>query len=105
MDYAEGVLRGLGVEPENMGNPDARFIGRHPRKETNASRGDQATGLAFHTGARHTPNRATLSLSRAKWRTDEKGRVNQDNHPIRASYISGSHNGPIYSADHLFHRL
>ena len=56
---------------------------------------------AFHEVLGGVDNRATLLLGRT--RGDEN--VNENNHPIRAGDILGTHNGAIYNANYLFRRF
>ena len=49
-------------------------------------------------------NRTTVLLGHTRWRTRGDEQVNQNNHPIRAGKVIGTHNGTIYNADYLFRR-
>ena len=49
-------------------------------------------------------NRTTLLLGHTRWRTRGDERINENNHPIRAGDILGTHNGTIYNAEELFRR-
>ena len=60
---------------------------------------------AFHEVLSGVDNRTTLLLGHTRWRTRGDERVNENNHPIRAGDIIGTHNGTIYNADYLFRRL
>jgi predicted glutamine amidotransferase len=48
-------------------------------------------------------NRTALLLGHARWRTCGDERVN-NNHPIRAGEVIGTHNGTIFNADYRFRR-
>jgi glucosamine 6-phosphate synthetase-like amidotransferase/phosphosugar isomerase protein len=49
-------------------------------------------------------NRTTVLLGHTRWRTLGDEQVNQNNHPIRAGKVIGTHNGTIYNANYLFRR-
>ncbi len=40
-------------------------------------------------------NRITLVLGHTRWRTCDDERINENNHPIRAGDILGTHSGPV----------
>lgn len=60
---------------------------------------------AFHEILGEVDNRATLVLGHTRWRTRGDEHVNENNHPIRAGDILGTHNGTIYNAEELFQRF
>lgn len=60
---------------------------------------------AFHEVLAGIDNRTTLILGHTRWRTVGDEQVNENNHPIRAGDILGTHNGTIYNADYLFRRF
>ena len=60
---------------------------------------------AFHEVVGGVDNRATLLLGHTRWRTRGDENVNENNHPIRAGDILGTHNGTIYNANYLFRRF
>ncbi len=60
---------------------------------------------AFHEVLGGVDNRATLLLGHTRWRTRGGEQVNENNHPIRAGDILGTHNGTIYNANYLFRRF
>ena len=60
---------------------------------------------AFHEILAEVDNRTTLVLGHTRWRTLGDERINENNHPIRAGDILGTHNGPIYNAEELFRRF
>ena len=60
---------------------------------------------AFHEVLSGIDNRATLLLGHTRWRTRGDEQVNENNHPIRAGDILGTHNGTIYNANTLFRRF
>ena len=60
---------------------------------------------AFHEVLGGVDNRATLLLGHTRWRTRGDENVNENNHPIRAGDILGTHNGTIYNANSLFRRF
>ncbi len=62
------------------------------------------TDKAFHEVLSGVDNRATLLLGHTRWRTRGDELVNENNHPIRAGDILGTHNGTIYNANYLFRR-
>ena len=59
----------------------------------------------FHEALSGVDNRATLLLGHTRWRTRGDENVNENNHPIRAGDILGTHNGTIYNANYLFRRF
>ena len=59
----------------------------------------------FHEVLSGVDNRATLLLGHTRWRTRGDENVNENNHPIRAGDILGTHNGTIYNANTLFRRF
>ena len=63
------------------------------------------TDKAFHEVLGGVDNRATLLLGHTRWRTRGDERINENNHPIRAGDILGTHNGIIYNANYLFRRF
>ena len=63
------------------------------------------TDKAFHEVLSGVDNRATLLLGHTRWRTRGDENVNENNHPIRAGDILGTHNGTIYNANYLFRRF
>ena len=63
------------------------------------------TDKAFHEVLGGIDNRATLLLGHTRWRTRGDENVNENNHPIRAGDILGTHNGTIYNANYLFRRF
>ncbi len=60
---------------------------------------------AFHEVLAGIDNRTTLLLGHTRWRTRGDETLNENNHPIRAADILGTHNGTIYNADYLFRRF
>ena len=62
-------------------------------------------GKAFGEILAEIDNRTTLLLGHTRWRTRGDERVNENNHPIRAGDILGTHNGTIYNANTLFRRF
>ncbi len=63
------------------------------------------TDKAFHEILAGVDNRTTLVLGHTRWRTRGDEQVNENNHPIRAGDILGTHNGTIYNANILFRRF
>ena len=63
------------------------------------------TDKAFHEILAGVDNRTTLVLGHTRWRTRGEEQVNENNHPIRAGDILGTHNGTIYNANYLFRRF
>ncbi len=63
------------------------------------------TDKAFHEILAGVDNRTTLVLGHTRWRTRGDEQVNENNHPIRAGDILGTHNGTIYNANTLFRRF
>ncbi len=60
---------------------------------------------AFHEVLSGVDNRTTLLLGHTRWRTRGDEQINENNHPIRAGDILGTHNGTIYNANYLFRRF
>ena len=63
------------------------------------------TDKAFHEVLGGVDNRTTLLLGHTRWRTRGDEQVNENNHPIRAGDILGTHNGTTYNANTLFRRF
>ena len=63
------------------------------------------TDKAFHEVLGGVDNRTTLFLGHTRWRTRGDEQINENNHPIRAGDILGTHNGTIYNANYLFRRF
>ena len=63
------------------------------------------TDKAFHEILAGVDNRTTLLFGHTRWRTRGDEQVNENNHPIRAGDILGTHNGTIYNANTLFRRF
>ena len=63
------------------------------------------TDKAFHEILAEIDNRTTLVLGHTRWRTRGDERINENNHPIRAGDILGTHNGTLYNANTLFRRF
>ncbi len=49
--------------------------------------------------------RTTLLMGHTRWQTIGDASNNENNHPIRAGNVLGTHNGTILNADQLFDRL
>ena len=60
------------------------------------------TDKAFHEVLGGVDNRTTLLLGHTRWRTRGDEQVNENNHPIRAGDILGTHNGTTCNANTLF---
>ncbi len=95
----EGIVRDLGhvvKDPESF---------RHAGSKRPEPARQFVRDKVFHEVLAAIDNRTTLVLGHTRWRTRGDEQVNENNHPIRAGDILGSHNGTIDNANSLFQRF
>ncbi len=79
-------------------------FGRHSLHKQPVPAHEFVRHSAYRKVLRGVNNRTTILMGHTRWQTRGDAGNNLNNHPIKAKYTIGTHNGTITNADYLFWR-